>query len=93
MTDNSLVVHELKVNLPADVKPEYNTMLAKWKNLDGLTKSEPERYMPDGTCKWILGHFMSGKILHGDIYPPTTARIRAAKRNARPKINQNRRKK
>ena len=28
MTNTSLVAHELKVNLPADVKPEYNTMLA-----------------------------------------------------------------
>ena len=86
------VLQWIKANVDSE-SSTYNTMLAKWKNLDGLTKSEPERYMPDGTCKWILNHFISGKILHGDIYPPTTARIRAAKRNKRPKINKSRRKK
>ena len=28
MSNTNLVVHELKVNLPADVRPEYNVMLA-----------------------------------------------------------------
>jgi hypothetical protein len=80
------VLNWIKANVDEE-SSTYGTMMAKWKNLHRLTKSEPERYMPDGTCTWILKHFINGKILHGDIYPPTTARIRNAKRRQRPKIN------
>ena len=38
------VLQWIKANVDSE-SSTYNTMLAKWKNLDGLTKSEPERYM------------------------------------------------
>ena len=84
--DMNGVLNWIKANVDEE-SSTYRTMMAKWKNLQRLTQSEPERYMPDGTCTWILKHFINGKILHGDIYPPTTARIRNAKRRQRPKIN------
>lgn len=71
----------------------YKTMMSKWKNLDQLAKSNPERYLVNGNAEWILGHFINGRILHGDIYPKTTAQVRAASKKKKPKINQNRRKK
>jgi len=71
----------------------YKTMMSKWKNLNQLTKSNPERYLVNGNAEWILKHFINGRVLHGDIYPKTTAEIRASQRKKRPKINQHRRKK
>jgi hypothetical protein len=78
------------------VDPEsstYKTMMAKWKNLNQLCKSNPERYLVDGKAEWILKHFINGRVLHGDIYPKTTKEIRQAKKKKKPKINQYRRKK
>jgi hypothetical protein len=37
---------------------------------------QPERYLPGGTAEWVLKHFVTGKIIHGDIYPMTTQEIR-----------------
>ena len=82
--------------ITATVDPEsstYKTMMAKWKNLEQLAKSNPERYLVDGNAEWILGHFINGRILHGDIYPKTTAQVRASRKKRRPKINESRKRK
>tara|TARA_Y100001972_G_scaffold125986_1_gene178542 strand:+ start:390 stop:1517 length:1128 start_codon:yes stop_codon:yes gene_type:complete len=78
------------------VDPEsstYKTMMAKWKNLNQLCKSNPERYLVDDKAEWILKHFVNGRVLHGDIYPKTTKEIRQAKKKKKPKINKYRRNK
>jgi len=82
--------------IQSTVDPEgsaYRTMMAKWKNLNQLTKSNPERYLVGGNAEWILKQFINGRVLHGDIYPKTTAQVRQANKPKKPKINKNRRKK
>lgn len=82
--------------IQSTVDPEgsaYRTMMSKWKNLDQLAKSNPERYLVGGNAEWILKHFINGRVLHGDIYPKTTAQVRQANKPKKPKINKSRRKK
>ena len=82
--------------IEANVDPEdsvYGRMLQKWKAVKRLTETQPERYLPGGTAEWVLKHFVTGKIIHGDIYPMTTQEIRQKYGKKKPKINKNRRKK
>ena len=81
--------------IEANVDPEdsvYGRMLQKWKAVKRLTETQPERYLPGGTAEWVLKHFVTGKIIHGDIYPMTTQEIRQKYGKKKPKINKNRRK-
>ena len=82
--------------IEANIDPEstaYRRMLVKWKDIKRLTETQPERYLPGGTAEWVLKHFISGKIIHGDIYPMTTKEIRAKYGKKKPKINASKRQK
>lgn len=80
--------------IQANVDPEdsvYGRMMEKWKSVKRLTETQPERYLPGGTAEWVLKHFVTGKIIHGDIYPMTTAEIKQKYGKKKPKINKNKR--